>query len=91
MNVNHIQNARLLGFVQVRVGAQLFSLPVQSVHFERDGAVASQPAGGFFAEGEGDAQLGILVDDEASQSEVEDQIKRGAEEAARHISRRFLN
>jgi hypothetical protein len=90
MNANHIQNARLLGFIQVRVGSQLFALPVQSVRFERD-QNGDAPAGGFFAEGEGSDQYGILVDGDASESDVQAQIKRGSEEAVRHISRRFLN
>ena len=53
------QNARLLGYVQVQVGSQVFALPVQAVHFERDRS-ALGPAGGFFTEEGG--QLGIIVD-----------------------------
>jgi hypothetical protein len=89
MNVNTLQSARLLGFVQVRVGAKVFALPVQAVHFERDQSSAG-PAGGFFTENGAD-QYGILVDGDASESEVQAQIKKGSEEAFRHISRRFLN
>jgi hypothetical protein len=89
MNVN-FQNARLLGFVQVRVGAKIFALPVQSVHFERDTSSVT-PAGGFFAdENEGD-QYGIIVDSDASESDVQAQIRRGSEEAVRHISQKLLN
>jgi hypothetical protein len=90
MNANHIQSARLLGFVQVRVGSQLYALPVQSVRFERD-QEGTAPAGGFFAEDEGTDRYGILVDSDASESEVQAQIRRGSEEAVRHISKRFLN
>jgi len=49
MNATNIQNARLLGFVQVQIGAKTFALPVQAVHFERDGE-GQAPAGGFFTE-----------------------------------------
>jgi hypothetical protein len=94
MNLN-LQNARLLGFVQVRVGAKIFALPVQSVHFERDSA-SGVPAGGFFAEegtaDGGDAhQYGIIVDSDATESDVQAQIQRGSEEAVRHISQKLLN
>jgi len=86
-----LQNARLLGFVQVRVGTQVFALPVQSVHFERDQA-SDAPAGGFFTtDGAEEDQYGIIVDGDASESEVQAQIAKGSEEAFRHISRRFLN
>jgi hypothetical protein len=93
MNLNSpvlsLQSARLLGFVQVRVGTQVFALPVQSVHFERD-QLSAAPAGGFFTE-DGADQYGIIVDGDATESEVQAQIKKGSEEAFRHISRRFLN
>jgi hypothetical protein len=91
MNVN-LQNARLLGFVQVRVGAKVFALPVQAVHFERD-QESDTPAGGFFAEEDAAAQshYGIIVDGDASESDVQAQIRKGSEEAVRHISQKFLN
>ena len=90
MNVSNLQNARLLGFVQVRVGSQIFALPVQSVHFERDQS-SDAPAGGFFADDGSVDQYGIIVDGDASEIEVQAQIRKGSEEAVRHISRRFLN
>lgn len=76
-------SGKLLGVVQVRVGARTFALPVQSLAFDRDG---SAPAGGFFMEGD---QLGILVD--ASRPDVDDQIQRATEDAVRHLSLKFLN
>jgi hypothetical protein len=84
-----LQNARLLGFVQVRVGPKTYALPVQAVHFERDGE-SSVSAGGFFA---GDAvdDYGILVDGDASESDVQEQIMKASIEAARHFSRKYLN
>jgi hypothetical protein len=78
-------SGRLIGFVRVVVGGQVFDLTVQSMSFEKDGEGA---AGGFFAK---DGQLGILVDDAATPPEVKAQIEKGTEEAVRHLSRRFLN
>jgi hypothetical protein len=89
MHVNN-QNSRLLGFVQVRVGSQVFALPVQAVHFERDQA-SDVPAGGFFADESADTEYGIIVDGDASESDMQAQIRKGSEEAVRHISQRFLN
>ena len=80
-----LDRARLLGFVRVVVGGQIFELPVQSLSFERDGAGL---AGGFFSK---DGQLGILVDDSMSASEAKAQIERGTAEAVRHLSQRVLN
>ena len=88
---NALQNARLLGFVQVRIGSNVFALPVQAVHFERD-QVSNTPAGGFFADdASADTQYGIIVDGDASESDVQAQIKKGSEDAVRHISQKFLN
>lgn len=86
------QNARLLGYVQVQVGSQVFALPVQAVHFERDreAASAEDAAGGFFTE-EGSGQFGIIVDGDASESDVHAQIMRASADAVKHISKRFLN
>ena len=83
--------ARFLGYVQVHVGSQVFTVPVQSVAFTRDGEDQARgaSAGGFFAEPSG--QLGILVDGNASPSDVQGQIDRAIADAARHLSRRFLN
>ena len=85
------QSARLLGYVQVQVGSQVFALPVQAVHFERDRREEREmsPAGGFFSEEGG--QLGIIVDGDASESDVHAQIVKASAEAVRHISKRFLN
>jgi hypothetical protein len=83
------QNARLLGFVQVRVGPKTYALPVQAVHFERDGQ-STASAGGFFA-GDGADDYGILVDDTASEGDVQEQIMKASIEAAHHFSRKYLN
>jgi hypothetical protein len=88
MNTN-LHNARLLGYVQVRVGSRIFALPVQAVHFERD-QTTEAPAGGFFTE-EGQDQYGIIVDGDASEPDVQAQIMRASAEAVRHISQKLLN
>ena len=78
-------SGRLLGFVRVVVGGQVFDLAVQSLSFEKDG---DGTAGGFFSK---DGQLGILVDDSVSATEAKAQIERATAEAVRHLSRRVLN
>jgi hypothetical protein len=78
-------NSRLLGYVQLRVRERLYALPVQAVRFDRDGG--SAPGGFFDANGE----LGILVDSAASASDVQIQIESASVEAARYISRKYLN
>lgn len=76
---------RLLGFVRVLVGKQVFHLPVQAVSVENDG---DRVACGFF---DHEGQLGILVNEAAPASQLHAQIERGAAEAIRHLSRRVLN
>jgi hypothetical protein len=78
---------RLLGFVQLRVGAKIYALPVQAAKFDRDDKSAP---GGFFVQ-DGDGELGIMVDSDATPGEVQVQIAKASEEAARHLSKRFLN
>jgi hypothetical protein len=80
-----VDRGRLLGFVRVVVGGQVFDLAVQSLSFEKDG---DGLAGGFFSK---DGQLGILVDDSVSPSDAKAQIERGTADAIRHLSRRVLN
>jgi len=59
------------------------------VHFERDGQ-STASAGGFFA-GDGADDYGILVDDTASEGDVQEQIMKASIEAAHHFSRKYLN
>ncbi|WP_394829756.1 hypothetical protein [Pendulispora albinea] len=77
----------MIGFVQVHVGARIFALPVQAVKFDRDRS--SIPPGGFFSDEAG--QYGILVDGDASPSDVQAQIAAASAEAVRYISGRYLN
>ena len=79
------QPARLLGYVQLRVGEKVYAVPVQAVRFDRDTA---ETLGGFFYEG---GSLGILVDSEASDQDVQAQIMNASADAVRHISKRYLN
>lgn len=80
------QSGRFLGFVQLQVGSKFFALPVQAVRLHRpDGTTAPS---GFVTEG---AQFGIVVDSEASDLDVQAQIRRASRDAVRHISRKFLN
>jgi hypothetical protein len=76
---------QLLGFVQVQIGAKIIALPVQAVRFGDVGI----SAGGFFTEQSGN--FGILVNADASEKEVREQILQASEEAVRHLSRRYLN
>jgi hypothetical protein len=79
--------ARFLGYLQLQVGSKSYALPVQATPLKMpDGTSAP---GGFFVEGTD--KFGILVDSEATDSEVQEQIKRASLDAVRHISRRFLN
>ena len=76
-----------MGYVQLQVGSKIFALPVQAVPLKRpDGTVAP---GGFFAEASG--QCGIIVDSEASEEGVQEQIERASEDALRHMSKKLLN
>jgi len=78
-------NARLLGYVQLRVGERLYALPVQAVPFDADSGTAP---GGFFDE---EGELGILVDGKASDVDVQAQIASASEDAVRYFSKKYLN
>jgi hypothetical protein len=78
---------KLLGVVQVEIGASVWQLPVEAVSFSqdrRDGV-----AGGFFDDGCG--RIGILVSSDASPNELNEQIKKAAADAVDHLSRRAQN
>jgi hypothetical protein len=78
-------NSRLLGYLQLRLGERLYAVPVQAVRFDRDSGTAP---GGFFDE---KGELGILVDSQASDLDVEAQIRSASVDAARYITKKFLN
>lgn len=77
---------RFLGYVHVRVGSRVFTLPVEAAPLGgKDGT--ERPAG-FFSE---DDRFGILVDSSDSDAVQKETIERASADAARHISRKFLN
>jgi len=78
-------SSRLLGYVQLQVGGRLVAVPVQAVRLDADGG---ETPGGFYAEG---TQIGIYVDEKASQSDVADQIRRASDDAVQHIAKKILN
>jgi hypothetical protein len=78
-------NARLLGYVQLRVGERLYALPVQAMQLAPDSGTAP---GGFFDE---KGELGILVDGDASDVDVQAQIASASADAVRYFSKKFLN
>lgn len=78
-------SGRLLGFVRVVVGGHVCDLAVQAVAFDSDG---ERVAGGFFVH---EDQLGIIVDESAPAALIQAQIEKGAAEAVRHLSKKYLN
>ncbi len=84
---NPAQNGKLLGYVQVRVGARMIGLPVEAMRFDRDDA--NKAPGGFFSDETG--ACGIIVDIDASVEAVNAQIQRAVSEAVTHLSRGVLN
>ena len=86
-NSSNIQG-RLVGVVQLRVAGRLYAVPVQALDFASTTNDAEQPRGGFFTEGD---QMGILVDQAATEQQMRSQVMEGCAEAVRHLSARFLN
>ena len=90
MRVMEHGDGQVLGYVQVRVASRVYTLLVEAVPLGRGGDVARKA--GFFADGtDGTDRLGILVDSEASDQVQRETIERGSVDAARHLSRKFLN
>jgi hypothetical protein len=80
---------RLVGVVQLRVGGQLYAVPVQALDFASAVADTQGPArGGFYVQGD---QMGILVDQAADEQQMRSQVMEGCAEAVRHLSAKFLN
>lgn len=83
MSVIDHEGKRIVGHVAVRIASQVVSVPVHAA------PVDAAHAAGFFIEGtEG---YGILVDSQASEAEQRRSIEASTVEAARYLSRRFLN
>ena len=81
------QNSTLIGYVHLRVGDELFAVPVQAAPLDRD-EMARRP-GGFFVDPAG--HYGILVDSALPEHEARKQIERASFEAVSHLSKKFLN
>jgi hypothetical protein len=80
-------NPHFLGFVQVRCGKRVLSLPIEAMAIHKD--LGTKRPGGFFTDGQG--ACGILVDGEASAAAVRAQIEKGIADAVAHLSRATLN
>jgi hypothetical protein len=78
---------RLLGYVEVKVASRVYKLPVEAVPIEVGDESALKP--GFFSQG--NDGFGILVDSNAPDGEQRATIERASVDAARFISRKFLN
>jgi hypothetical protein len=78
-------SSRLLGYVQLRVGERIVAVPVQAMKLDRDGR---KRPGGFYAEG---SQLGIYVDEQAPEADVQEQIRLASNDAVLHIARKLFN
>jgi hypothetical protein len=87
MGVVANQEGRFLGYVQVQVASRVYTLAVEAAPLGRDGESARKA--GFFADGTD--RFGILVDSDAPDRVQRETIERGSADAARHLSRRFLN
>ena len=89
-NPSHNSEGRLVGVVQVRVGGRLYAVPVSAMEFASDQSDSPRPIrrGGFFIQGD---SMGILVDEGASEQQMQQQVMDGCAEAVRHLSAKFLN
>jgi hypothetical protein len=84
MRVTGHPEGRIVGHVQVKVASRVFEVPVQ------EAPLAGTPfEAGFFTEGKDG--YGILVDKDAAESRQREIIEKASEEAAKFISRKFLN
>ncbi len=81
------QTSRVVGVIQLRVGARVFALPVEEATLTS--ADGSKKPGGFFFEGP--HRFGILVDRDVSEAERNADIQRASVEAAAVIAKKFLN
>jgi hypothetical protein len=88
MRVTGHPESRFLGYVQLRVGSRVFTLPVEAAPLPIKDVDGSERKAGFFSE---EDRLGILVDSSASDAAQKETIERASVDAARHISQKFLN
>jgi hypothetical protein len=89
MNMRELGNqpSRLVGVIQLRVGARVFALPVEEATLTS--ADGTKKPGGFFFEGP--HRFGILVDRDVTEAERSADIQKASLEAASVIAKKFLN
>jgi hypothetical protein len=87
MRVSGNHEGRFLGYVQVQVASRVYNLPVEAAPLGSDREPARKA--GFFSDGTD--RFGILVDSDAPDKVQRETIERASVDAARHLSRRFLN
>ncbi len=87
MRVGTQRTGRFLGYVHVQVASRTYVLPVEASPLTLDDGSTLEP--GFFEESAG--RFGIRVSNEASDAVVRETIEQASTEAARIISRKFLN
>ena len=85
MAVARQSDFHVLGYVQVRVASQIYTLPVAALPTSVEGSYKP----GFFAVSSD--KFGIFVDDHASDAVQRETIERASVEEARHIARKFFN
>jgi hypothetical protein len=83
MRVTENTDKQIVGHITVRIASQVVSVPVQAAPLAETGGTA-----GFFSSPDG---FGILVDSRESQGKQREAIERATVEAARFLSRKFLN
>jgi hypothetical protein len=82
MRASENTDKRIVGHITVKIASQVVSVPVEAAPLG-DGS-----ASGFFATPDG---YGILVDSRETQAQQRETIERASVEAARFLSRKFLN
>jgi hypothetical protein len=88
MRVESQSTGRVLGYVQVQVASRTYALRVEALP-AKNGSDEDRRELGFFADG--NDGYGILIDGDASPSEVDQIIEKASVDATRHISRKVLN
>jgi len=74
---------RIVGHITLKIASQVVSVPVEAAPLGETGGTE-----GFFTRPDG---YGILVDSRESQAKQRETIERASVEAARFLSRKFLN
>jgi hypothetical protein len=87
MRVTSRSSPRLVGYVEVKVASQVFTLPVQAAPVHDAEGTAGKL--GFLSEGHDG--YSILIDADASDAEKQAAIVLASAEAERFISRKVLN